>query len=128
MHAGFAPLRRHCPMNVEAALADVGQRLWAEQADLRDDVARIERMWTQQLSSSGGPMLFGEFSAADAYFAPVMSRLQTYALPVGDTVRAYMRRVDTLHAVREWQAAACAEHDFLDFEEPYRGGAPTGPA
>jgi glutathione S-transferase len=89
---------------------------------VRRDVARIEAMWAEALSASGGPMLFGAFSAVDAYYAPVCLRLQTYALPVSDTTRAYAGRVRALPGVARWIADALAEQDFLDFEEPYRSG------
>ena len=65
-------------------------------------------------------MLFGEFSAIDAFFAPVCSRLRTYALPVSADVTAYSERVLALDSVRPWVHDALAEHDFLDFDEPYR--------
>ena len=65
-------------------------------------------------------MLFGEFSIADAYFAPVVMRLKTYALPVPAEVSAYMTRVCTLPGVQAWVDGALSEKDFLDFEEPYR--------
>ena len=65
-------------------------------------------------------MLFGGFSIADAYYAPVCMRLRTYALPVSDTVSGYIDRVIALPGVRDWIAGALAERDFLDFEEPYR--------
>jgi glutathione S-transferase len=120
MHAGFASLRSLCPMNIEARLPDVGLRLWDEYDTLRRDVARIEQMWADALQASGGPMLFGGFSAADAYYAPVCMRINTYALPVSDGTRAYIDRVRALPGVQQWMADALAEADFLDFEEPYR--------
>lgn len=127
MHAGFGALRSHCPMNIEAALPDVGRQIWAEQDAVRRDVARIESMWAEALAASGGPMLFGEFSAADAFYAPVCMRLRTYALPVSDVAHAYIERVTALPAVARWIDEALAEHDFLDFEEPYRRLPATGP-
>jgi glutathione S-transferase len=120
MHAGFGALRNHCPMNIEAALPEVGQRIWAEQPGVRRDLERLEQMWAEALAGSGGPMLFGEFSAADAYFAPVCMRLRTYALPVSPTTRAYVERVAAQPGVAKWIVDARAEQDFLDFEEPYR--------
>ena len=120
MHAGFAALRTHCPLNVEAALPDVGQRVWAEQPAVRADVARIEQMWAEALAASGGPMLFGTFSAADAFYAPVCLRLHGYALPVAAATRAYVERVRAVPAVAQWITEACAEHDFIADDEPYR--------
>ncbi len=120
MHAGFGALRNHCPMNIEAQLPDVGARVWAEERKVQRDVARIEGAFADALSSSGGPFLFGEFSAADAYFAPVCMRLLTYALPVSDTTRGYVQRVVAAPGVAAWIADALAEKDYLDFEEPHR--------
>jgi glutathione S-transferase len=120
MHSGFGPLRSHCPMNIEASLPEAGAKVWAEQEAVRKNVARIETAWAAALQSSGGPFLFGEFSAADAYFAPVCMRLATYALPVSDGSRAYMQRVAAAPGVKAWIDDALAEQDYLDFEEPYR--------
>jgi len=120
MHSGFGALRSACPMNIEADLPEVGALLWRDNAGLRADVARLQQMWLEQLRISGGPLLFGDFGITDAYFAPVCTRLLTYALPVSPDVRAYAERVCALPGVRAWIDAARAEHDFLDFEEPYR--------
>lgn len=120
MHAGFGALRQHCPMNVEASLPEVGARVWADQPAVRRDVARIEGAWAEALEVHGGPFLFGDFCAADAFFAPVCVRLAGYALPVSDTTRAYVARVLAAPGVKAWIDEALAEQDFLDFEEPYR--------
>jgi glutathione S-transferase len=84
------------------------------------NVARIEQMWLDALLASGGPMLFGPFSAVDAYFAPVCMRINTYALPVSGPVRAYIDRLCALPGVKRWMDDALAEADYLDFDEPYR--------
>jgi glutathione S-transferase len=120
MHAGFTGLRGNCPMNIEAHLPEQGALIWRDQPAVRADVARLVHMWRDRLQLHGGPLLFGEFSIADAYFAPVCMRLKTYALPVPDAIHAYVERVCALPGVKAWIAGALAEHDFLDFEEPYR--------
>jgi glutathione S-transferase len=120
MHSGFGALRSACPMNIEANLADTGALIWRDNAGVRADVARLVTMWQQCLQVSGGPLLFGHFTVADAYFAPVCMRLVTYALPLPDDVAAYVQRVCALAGVKAWMDGARAEHDFLDFEEPYR--------
>jgi glutathione S-transferase len=122
MHSGFGALRSHFPMNIEASLPHVGQLVLRDQAAVRADLARLVDMWTALLAEHGGPLLFGQFTVADAYFAPVVMRLKTYALPVPDAVAAYMQAVCDLPGVQAWVAGALAEHDFLDFEEPYRLG------
>jgi glutathione S-transferase len=122
MHSGFGALRSACPMNIEASLPDVGARVMAEQPAVAADLARITAMWQAALAASGGPFLFGDFGIIDAYFAPVVARLRTYALPVPAEVAAYMQRVWASPGVAAWVAGALAEKDFLDFEEPYRKG------
>lgn len=120
MHSGFGALRSHCPMNIEAALPEVGARIWAEQDAVRANVSRLIEMWGTLLQSHGGPMLFGSFSMADAFFAPVCMRLHTYALPLPPAIAGYVERVRALPAVQAWITDALAEQDFRDFEEPYR--------
>jgi glutathione S-transferase len=65
-------------------------------------------------------MLMGPFTVADAYFAPVVMRIKTYALPVPAEVQTYMDQVCALPGVKAWIDGALAEQDFIDFEEPYR--------
>ena len=120
MHSGFTALRGNCPMNIEADLADTGALIWRDKPGVRADVQRIVSMWSALLQEHGGPMLFGAFTVADAYFAPVCMRLKAYALPVPAPIAAYIERVCVLPGVHAWMAGALAEKDFLDFEEPYR--------
>ncbi|MEI8031227.1 MAG: glutathione S-transferase family protein [Comamonadaceae bacterium] len=120
MHAGFNGLRSQCPMNIEASLIDTGALIWRDQVAVRNDVARLVAMWQELLNSHGGPLLFGNFTVADAYFAPLCTRLKTYALPVPPAITAYVDRVYALAGVQAWIDGALAEQDFLPFEEPYR--------
>ena len=120
MHSGFTSLRSACPMNIEAELAETGALIWRDNAAVRADVARLITMWRECLTTHGGPMLFGNFSIADAYFVPVCTRLVTYALPLPDDIAAYVQRVMALPGVTACVKEARAEQDFLDFEEPYR--------
>jgi glutathione S-transferase len=122
MHAGFTGLRTHCPMNIEAILPEIGALVWRDRPGVHADMARLQAMWEELLAQHGGPMLFGNFSIADAYYAPVCMRLRTYALPVSPTVQAYIDRVTALPAVAEWIAGALAEKRFVVEDEPYRLG------
>jgi glutathione S-transferase len=122
MHSGFGGLRGHCGMNIEASLPEVGARLMKEEPAVASDLARIVQMWSGLLEAHGGPMLFGAFSIADAYFAPIGTRIRTYGLPVPAHITAYIERVQALPGVRAWIDEALAEKDFLQFEEPYRTG------
>jgi len=120
MHAGFGALRNHFGMNIEASLADIGAKVLREQPQVRADVERIVQMWTELLERHGGPLLFGRFSIADAFFAPVVNRFVTYAVPLPAPITAYMDRVLALPAVAAWRTAALAEQTFVAFDEPYR--------
>jgi len=119
MHAGFLPLRRHCPMNFWRPIKK--RELTAE---VVANVRRIAAMWTdcRERFGSGGPFLFGGFGAADAMYAPVVSRFSTYAVDVGTSAgtsaRAYMHSVMSLPAWREWRAAALQEPWVLAEDEP----------
>ncbi len=120
MHAGFGELRNVFVMNIEAELGEVGARLLADKPAAAGDLKRIDAMWQEALAESGGPFLFGDFSITDAYFAPVCSRVATYALPLAPPAAAYAERVRALPAFVAWAEAGRAEHDFLPEDEPYR--------
>jgi glutathione S-transferase len=120
MHAGFGALRTHCGMNIEADLSLQGQLILRDQPGVRADLDRIVQMWNGLLEAHGGPMLFGEFGIADAYYAPIGARIKTYALPVPPAIAAYIERVRALPGVKAWIDGGLAEKDFRPFEEPYR--------
>lgn len=106
MHSGFQPLRRQYTMNVRRRVEGRPR-----DADADRDITRIEALWTQarETFGSGGPFLFGRFSAADAMYAPVVTRFETYGLDVGPVARAYMDSVLTMPAMMQWYAEAAAE-------------------
>jgi glutathione S-transferase len=114
MHAGFVPLRRHLPMNM---WRPVLRRDLAP--EVQANVRRIEAMWTdcRTRHGAGGPFLFGAFGAADAMYAPVVSRFHTYAVEVNAAAGAYMQAVMGLPAWREWHAAALLEPWVLPEDE-----------
>ena len=122
MHSGFTALRGACPMNIEAHLPEVGALIWRDKPAVRADVQRLVEMWTGLLEQHGGPMLFGAFTIADAFYAPVCMRLHSYGLPVPEHIQAYVQRVRALPGVKAWIDGALAEADFREFEEPYRLG------
>jgi glutathione S-transferase len=115
MHAGFAPLRRHCPMNMWRPVKP--REL---PADAAENVRRIDALWTDCRTrfGGGGPFLFGAFGAADAMYAPIVSRFHTYGIEVREAARAYMAAVMALPAWREWRAAALKEPWMLPHDEP----------
>ncbi len=106
MHSGFAALRADLPMNM---CREVKQRRPSPEASA--DIERIEAAWAaaRQAFGGNGGFLFGDFSAADAMFAPVVNRLHVYDVPVSAATRAYMDRMMALPAYSDWQNGAAAE-------------------
>jgi len=106
MHAGFAALRRHCAMNMMRP-----PRKRELPPEVQRDVTRIDQMWgdCRKRFGKGGPFLFGAAGAADAMYAPVVSRLHTYDIEVGQEARAYMDAVMALPGWIEWEKAARQE-------------------
>ncbi len=117
IHAGFAHLRNHLGMNCELQLPNV-----AFDRETRHDIARVIGMWSDCRAhfGAGGLFLFGAFSAADAYYAPVVRRFVTYGVHLPEVAAGYVAAMDALPAMRSWMSAALAEHDFVDWDEPYR--------
>lgn len=114
MHGGFVPMRRHLPMNMWRPVLP---------RPLPDEVVanvrRIKHIWTDCRTryGQGGRFLFGAFGAADAMYAPVVSRFHTYAVEVGSVAREYMAAVMELPAWAEWHAAAIKESWVLPEDE-----------
>lgn len=116
MHAGFTGLRNACPMNLRRP-----QKPVVLNDATNADVARIEQIWREcrKTYGKGGKFLFGKFCIADAMFAPVATRFETYAIPVAKDTRAYMDAVMATKAFQTWKAAALKEtwivtHDEVD--------------
>jgi glutathione S-transferase len=114
MHAGFAALRRECPTNF---WRPVKRRQLSP--DATKNVERIDAMWAdcRHRFGHGGPFLFGKFSAADAMYAPVVSRVHTYALEVSPDSRAYMTAMMALPPWQTWKSAAVNEPWVLPEDE-----------
>jgi glutathione S-transferase len=117
MHAGFTNLRNQMPMNVTAVLPGCGWNV-----SVQRDVDRIAQIWTDLRTRHGdaGPFLFGDFTVADAYYAPVVSRFATYGVHLPEAAKAYADFILELPAMQEWIADAREERDFLADDEPYR--------
>jgi glutathione S-transferase len=105
MHSGFAALRQHCSMSCGVRI-----RLHARPPALARDVTRIDALWSEGLDRFGGPFLAGaSFSAVDAFFAPVVFRVQTYDLALSDLAAAYGARMLALPSMQQWYTEALAE-------------------
>jgi len=117
MHSGFGNLRSQMPMNATAVLPGLGWNVAVQQ-----DVDRIAAIWSGLRAQYGakGPFLFGEFTIADAFYAPVVSRFATYGVHLPDDAKAYADFILTLPAMQEWVAGAREERDFVPADEPYR--------
>lgn len=105
MHSGFAELRQRCSMTCgqRVALREIGEPLAA-------DIRRIDELWTEGQECFGGGYLAGHrFSAVDAFYAPVVFRVQTYDLPLGARARAYAELMLRHPSLQEWYEAALAE-------------------
>lgn len=106
MHAGFMALRQMCPMNL-------GKRFAPRElaSDAADNVRRLEGMWSdcRRRFKGSGEFLFGDFCAADAMFAPVVTRLDTYQVPVATETRQYMNAVLAHPAFLKWRTEALSE-------------------
>ena len=104
MHSGFQALRQQMPM--ELVTRKPGQGRTPESLA---DIARVQDIWKSALAASGGPFLFGAFTIADAMFAPVATRFETYAVELEPACRKYSDALHALPAMRAWHADAAKE-------------------
>ena len=106
MHSGFVPLRKHMPMNVRASYPGAGR-----EPGVDEDIARITTSWEKCRAAfgTGGHLLFGQFTIADAFYAPVVSRFLTYGVTPGGVAGEYMDAVWALPAMQDWAEKARAE-------------------
>ena len=99
MHSGFFSLREECPMNLSVSYSD-----FTPSDGTKADLERIDQIWTHALERSGGPWLCGEYSAADAFYAPVVGRIAGYGLALGTKAQAYVDHHLADPAFRRWRA------------------------
>jgi glutathione S-transferase len=121
MHSSFSALRQNMPMNVTASLPGFGWNL-AVQADIE----RLCALWAECRArfGSNGPFLFGQFSNADAMFAPVVLRFISYEVRISEDAATYCKTIREMDAVKTWVLEARSENEFVVAGEPYRR-APT---
>lgn len=118
MHAGFVALREHCPMNLRVAYQDC-----APTPAVLADLARLETIWAWAKEQTGGPWLAGEYSAADAFYAPVAGRIAGYNLPVSAAAMDYVQAHLAHDSFRRWRAMGMvdgADQDFYRRDYPVR--------
>jgi glutathione S-transferase len=109
MHSGFANMRSALPMNLKAR--HPGFKIWV---GAQADIDRIVAIWTECLEASGGPFLFGAPTMADAMYAPVCTRFETYDVKLPPLAAAYRDRILALPSMKEWTEAAMSEPDELE--------------
>jgi glutathione S-transferase len=114
MHAGFAALREHLPMNIRSSFPNRGVT-----PEVQGEVNRITALWRdcQRRFGAGGPFLFGHFTIVDAMYAPVVTRFRTYKVGIDDEAQAYCAAVLGLPAMQEWALAAKNEPMVLENAE-----------
>jgi len=109
MHCGFSALRSSMSMDIRASYPGAGRTM-----ETQADIGRISEIWEACLSKYGAhQFLFGDFSIADAYYAPVVMRFRTYGVYLAPALQAYMERVIAHPAVARWIAEANAETEIL---------------
>lgn len=110
MHSGFLPLRQNLPMDCRARVS--GKEIAPA---VQADIDRITTIWRdcRRRFGTDGEMLFGEFSIADAMFAPVVSRFTTYSVSLDAVCQAYAEAIWALPAMQSWAAAAEAEEEAM---------------
>ena len=109
MHSGFVSLRSALPMNLKGHFKDF--KIWSK---AQSDIERITSIWRECQGAYGGPWLFGEFSVADAMYAPVATRFQTYDVKLDPVCAAYAKRVLEHPFVMEWIEAAKLEREEIE--------------
>jgi len=109
MHSGFSSLRAALPMNLKAKFP--GHKVWAR---AEADIERVTTIWRDCLKTYGGPFLFGKRSAADAMYAPVVTRFMTYDVKLDKVCAAYCAEIMAMPEMKEWIDAAKQEHEEID--------------
>lgn len=105
MHSGFMALRQQCPMDVSRQ-----SPLMVISPELQDNLNRLQQLWQEGFEAFGGPWLAGnEFTAVDAFYAPVAFRIYGYQLPVNNMVKQWVDRILTLPAMKAWREAGLQE-------------------
>lgn len=124
MHAGFGALRSHCPMNLRVSYEDC-----APPEAVLDDLARLEVIWDWARAETGAKVwLAGDYSAADAFFAPVAARIAGYNLPVSDRAMAYVQAHLAHPSFRRWRAMGLVDGADQEFyRRPYATRVWPGP-
>lgn len=111
MHSGFSHLRNEMPMNCRA------QRKVEMTSGLKEDIQRIDQIWSEQMTQFPDAWLFGDWSITDAMFAPVALRFKTYGVNLTPLSKRYQQKVLNSQAIVTWLAEASLETDIIELDE-----------
>ncbi|CAH7343352.1 Glutathione S-transferase [Vibrio chagasii] len=111
MHSGFFNIRNELPMNCRA------KRKLVLSEGAQKDIARIDAIWSEQMDQYPEGWLFGEWSIADAMFAPVALRVETYGIKLSERAKQYQQRVLNSPSIKKWLAEASLEKDIVEEDE-----------
>jgi glutathione S-transferase len=116
MHSGFRALRGAMPMNIRSRYPGKGMT-----EGVAKDIARIDSLWNslRRNFGKGGPYLFGDFTAADAFYAPVAARFVTYGVEFTGASKEYQQALLDSPGVKAWSTEAVKETEFVAEDEPY---------
>lgn len=120
MHTGFHAIRQHFPMNIEASFAEIGQLILRDHPEVSKEITFFDNVLSSYLSKSKGSYLFDDFSIADAFYAPMCMRLNSFAVDTSELLADYIDNICQTKGVKEWITDALTEHDFIPMDEPYR--------
>lgn len=114
MHSSFGAVRNAMPMNMRKSLPG-----WGREPGVQDDIDRISEIWRdcRLAAADQGDFLFGDWTAADAMYAPVVSRFKTYAVDLDQVSNDYMKAVRNSPLFKMWEEAALKETWIVDMDE-----------
>ncbi|MEP3346524.1 MAG: glutathione S-transferase [Litoreibacter sp.] len=123
MHSGYSALRTACPMNLRQSFVD-----FPVPDDVATDVARIETLWGMARDhATAGPWLFGEYSTADAFFAPVAARLAGYGITVNAEATRYITQTISDPVFLQWRRRGLQDEPMSNYVLPFAAGTWPGP-
>jgi glutathione S-transferase len=122
MHSGFSAIRKHLPMNIEAEFFEIGQIILRDHADVKNEISLVDELLSSFLNFNlpQSNYLFGEFTIADAFYAPMCLRLKNFGIKTSAMLTNYINTICQTHGVKEWISEAMQEKDFIVVDEPYR--------
>ena len=122
MHSGFQAIRHYLPMNIEAELPEIGQIILRDHQDVKNEIMFLDELLSSLLTSknSDGDYLFGNFSIADGFYAPLCLRLKNYHIATSSVLSDYIDTICNTKGVKDWIADALQEQSFVAMYEPYR--------